>query len=116
MIKLTLSQLRTQHCKVYPQGSHPLNESQIGELLTGLPEWTQVDSEIARSFRFQNFHEVMAFVNAVAWIAHQENHHPEMEIGFRTCRVRYTTHTANGLSPNDFICALRVDALLDSFV
>jgi 4a-hydroxytetrahydrobiopterin dehydratase len=53
----------------------------------------------------------MAFVNAVAWIAHQENHHPDLTLGFKTCRVRYRTHAIKGISENDFICAAKVEAL-----
>ena len=54
----------------------------------------------------------MAFVNALAWIAHSEDHHPDLEVGYRHCRVRFSTHSVGGLSENDFICAARVDALL----
>jgi 4a-hydroxytetrahydrobiopterin dehydratase len=54
----------------------------------------------------------MAFVNAVAWIAHRENHHPDLEVGYNSCRVSYTTHAIGGLSENDFICAAKVEALL----
>jgi 4a-hydroxytetrahydrobiopterin dehydratase len=54
----------------------------------------------------------MAFANAVAWIAHREDHHPLMEVGYRRCLVRYTTHAIHGLSENDFICAAKVDALV----
>ena len=53
----------------------------------------------------------MAFVNAVAWIAHKEDHHPDMEVGYNKCRVRYSTHSVGGLSLNDFICASKVDGL-----
>jgi len=54
----------------------------------------------------------MAFVNAIAWMAHQEDHHPDLEVSYNFCRVRYTTHAIGGLSENDFICAAKVDALL----
>jgi 4a-hydroxytetrahydrobiopterin dehydratase len=67
---------------------------------------------IRREFRFKNFYETMAFVNAVAWISHREDHHPELELGYNRCVVHYSTHAIGGLSENDFICAARVDALL----
>ena len=70
--------------------------------------------EIAQDFRFPEFHRTMAFVNALAWIAHGENHHPDLEVGYGHCRVRYTTHAIGGLSENDFICAAKIDALLES--
>ncbi|EGQ63942.1 pterin-4-alpha-carbinolamine dehydratase, partial [Acidithiobacillus sp. GGI-221] len=63
-------------------------------------------------FRFKNFYETMAFVNAVAWISHREDHHPDLELGYNRCVVHYSTHAIGGLSENDFICAARVDALL----
>jgi 4a-hydroxytetrahydrobiopterin dehydratase len=56
----------------------------------------------------------MAFVNAVAWIAHEQDHHPDLEVGYSRCRLRYSTHDVGGLSRNDFICAAKVDALLAS--
>ena len=56
---------------------------------------------------------LMAFVNAAAWISHRENHHPDIEVGYNKCRVRYMTHVINGLSDNDFICAAKIDALFD---
>lgn len=68
---------------------------------------------IAATFTFANFHETMAFVNAVAWIAHADDHHPELEVGYKRCRVRYSTHSIGGLSDNDVICALKINALLD---
>ena len=68
--------------------------------------------EIERRFRFSSFHEVMAFANAVAWIAHREDHHPDLLVQYAACTVRYSTHAIDGLSENDFICAAKVDALL----
>jgi 4a-hydroxytetrahydrobiopterin dehydratase len=55
----------------------------------------------------------MAFVNAVAWVSHRQDHHPELKIGYKDCLVSYLTHAIDGLSENDFICAAKVDWLLD---
>jgi 4a-hydroxytetrahydrobiopterin dehydratase len=63
-------------------------------------------------FQFKNYYETMAFVNAVAWVAHREDHHPDLEVGYNKCTVRYSTHSVGGLSENDFICAAKVDSLL----
>lgn len=63
-------------------------------------------------FSFRNYYQVTAFVNAVAWIAHQENHHPDIQFGYRDCTVFWTTHAAHGITQNDLICAAKVDALL----
>ena len=82
--------------------------------LQTLPGWAAGDDqkEIAKVFEFKNYYETMAFVNAVAWIAHREDHHPDLGVSYRNCRVRYSTHAIRGLSENDFICAAKVEALL----
>lgn len=70
------------------------------------------DVSIEKSFSFLNYFETMAFVNAVALIAHQQDHHPELVVGFKQCKVRFSTHDVRGLSRSDFDCASRVDGLL----
>lgn len=67
---------------------------------------------IEKTFRFANYHETLAFVNAVAFIAHTQDHHPELTVGYDRCAVRWNTHDVGGLSETDFACAERVDALL----
>jgi 4a-hydroxytetrahydrobiopterin dehydratase len=66
---------------------------------------------IHRTFRFQSHYASIAFVNAVAWISHREDHHPDMAVGYNTVTVSYSTHSVGGLSENDFICAAKIDAL-----
>ena len=77
-------------------------------------DWTlNQDSDlIQRLFNFDNYYHTMAFANAVAWVAHQHDHHPEMVIGYRSCRVDYFTHSVKGLSSLDFICAQAIDLLV----
>lgn len=106
------SDLATKSCAPCEGGAHPLAEDQIQALLRQAPGWEASDGQMCRTFEFKNYYQTMAFVNAVAWIAHQENHHPDMEVGYRTCTVRYSTHSIGGLSENDFICAAKVNALL----
>lgn len=72
--------------------------------------------EMQRSFRFKNYYETISFVNALAWIAHQQDHHPDLEVGYNRCLVRYSTHSVSGLSENDFICAARIDTLAPASV
>jgi 4a-hydroxytetrahydrobiopterin dehydratase len=81
--------------------------------LTQLSGWEMDASEasIAKVFRFRDFHETMAFANAVAWIAHREDHHPDLEVSYSRCRIRFSTHDVGGLSENDFISAAKVDRL-----
>ena len=83
-------------------------------LLPELRDWKlDRNQSISRRFEFDDFYETMAFVNALAWIAHREDHHPDLEVGYKTCNVRYATHAVNGLSENDFICAAKIDALVE---
>ena len=110
----TVCDLATRHCKPCEGGTPPLGEKEVERFLYDLSGWELQDGAIARRYEFRNFYQTMAFVNAVAWIAHMEDHHPDMEISFRVCRVRYTTHAVGGLSENDFICAARVDALIQA--
>jgi 4a-hydroxytetrahydrobiopterin dehydratase len=108
------SGLTAKHCKPCEKGAAPLSVEESRDLLGKLDSWelAQDSSEIVRSFHFKNFHQTMAFVNALAWIAHQEDHHPNLEAGYSRCTVRYSTHAIGGLSENDFICAAKINALL----
>jgi 4a-hydroxytetrahydrobiopterin dehydratase len=106
------SDLRARHCVPCEGGTPPLGAGRVAALLAQLPGWEQEAGRIGRTFQFKNWCQTMAFVNAVAWIAHRENHHPDLEVGYNRCRVSYTTHAIGGLSENDFICAAKVEALL----
>lgn len=79
------------------------------------PEWqlAEDNKSISRIFKFKNYYDTMAFVNVVAMVAHQQDHHPEMTVTYNTCRVEFSTHSVDGLSLNDFICAAKVDGLLN---
>lgn len=82
-------------------------------VMATLPGWTP-DGDgklIARRFGFENFYQTMAFVNAVAEIAHAQNHHPDLLVSYNACTVSYTTHSRDGLTLNDAICAAQVSAL-----
>lgn len=94
-----------------------LDEHTIAARLAALDGWILVDGtppSIAKTFRFANYHETMAFVNAVAWIAHRADHHPDLEVGYNRCRIAYSTHDTGGLTERDFASAARVDALFQS--
>lgn len=88
-----------------------LNEQDIAARLAALDGWTRDNKTIVKIFRFANYHETLAFVNAVAWIAHRSDHHPDLEVGYNHCRVAYSTHSAGGLTNKDFTNAARIDAL-----
>ena len=109
------SNLTQKHCESCEGIGQAFNQEQIYKLLPQLDRnWhlSEDRKEIQRAFTFSNFYETMAFVNAVAFMAHQENHHPDLELGYNYCKIRYSTHALAGLSMNDFICAAKVDLLL----
>lgn len=107
-----IDELATGHCKPCEGGVMPMSPETAAVHLTALPGWQLVDSRIFKQYEFKSFLQTMAFVNAVAWVAQRENHHPQLEIAFRSCRVSYSTHAIAGLSENDFICAAKVELLV----
>jgi 4a-hydroxytetrahydrobiopterin dehydratase len=107
-IVMTFADLRDQPCDPKPAA---VDADRAAELVGLLPGWELAAGEVAKTFRFENYHQTMAFANAVAWVAHRQDHHPEMEVGYNRCRVRYSTHSVGGLSDNDFASAAKVEAL-----
>lgn len=95
-----------------PTSGPALDAGEVARLVVAVPRWNVVDGQLERRFDFADFHQTMAFVNAVAWVAHREDHHPDLHVGYNRCTLRYSTHSAGGLTLNDFICAAKVDALL----
>jgi 4a-hydroxytetrahydrobiopterin dehydratase len=100
-------------CKPCEGGVEPLRGEEAQNLLKQLNGWTLHDDTIGKTYTFKNHYQAVAFANAVAWISHREDHHPDMAVGYNTVRIGYTTHAIRGLSVNDFICAAKVDALFD---
>lgn len=92
---------------------HRLAPDRADALLGQLQGWSIVEDgqAITRTFRFPDYYRTMAFVNALAWIAHEQDHHPDLGVHYDRCVVRYSTHDVGGLSDNDFICAAKADAL-----
>ena len=74
--------------------------------------WRLLDGALEKTFDFKNYHETIGFVNAVAFIANAENHHPDLTLTYSRCTVRFNTHDVKGISVSDFFCASKVDALL----
>jgi 4a-hydroxytetrahydrobiopterin dehydratase len=83
--------------------------------LNQTPGWSLdgQNASIHRTFSFKNYYQTVAFVNAAAWIAHQQDHHPDISFGYRDCEIRYATHSVGGLSENDFICAAHINQLFN---
>jgi 4a-hydroxytetrahydrobiopterin dehydratase len=108
-----MTELSAQRCKPCEGGVAPLTRDQALGFLEHLDGWqlNEAGIGISKRFPFQDYYQTMAFVNTVAWISHQEDHHPVLEVHWGHCEVRYTTHAIQGLSENDFICAAKVDRL-----
>lgn len=109
-----MDDLTHKSCKPSAPGTPPLSRDQARALLAQTAGWSLNDAatELSRGFKFKNYYETMAFVNALAWIAHREDHHPDIEVGYNRCHVRFSTHSIKGLSENDFIGAAKLNALL----
>jgi len=108
------SDLTSKKCEACEGIGEALKINQISNLITQISSKWEVSTDnktLKRSYSFKNFYETMAFVNALAWIANIENHHPDLEVGYNYCVVTFTTHAINGLSQNDFICAAKTDNL-----
>lgn len=104
--------LRNSHCQT---NTTLLDEDAASALMGEVhSEWSSIEDgkAIQRTFRFKNYYQTIAFVNALAWVAHAEDHHPDLAVGYNRCTVNYSTHSVGGLSENDFICAARIDALV----
>ncbi len=108
-----MNELARKKCLPCEGGVAPLTDAQVGPLLKGLSGWSREGKAIAKTYKFSNYHETMAFVNATAWISQREDHHPDLAVGWGQCKVSYWTHAIDGLSENDFICAAKIDALFD---
>jgi 4a-hydroxytetrahydrobiopterin dehydratase len=108
-----MTDLTSRKCKPCEGGVEPLKPAEIENLVKQLNGWTLENGAIAKSYAFKNHYQTLAFVNAAAWISHREDHHPDMTVGYNHCKVAYKTHTINGLSQNDFICAAKLDKLFE---
>jgi 4a-hydroxytetrahydrobiopterin dehydratase len=93
-----------------------LSATEIVTSLSKLEGWTLngdgADLAIEKTYAFANYYETIAFVNAVAFIAHRQDHHPMLTVHYNRCVVRYNTHDVSSLSVRDFDCAAQLDALL----
>jgi 4a-hydroxytetrahydrobiopterin dehydratase len=106
-----MTDLKTLHCQPL-EGQPAMTAEQVALHLAQAPGWALVNGAIEKTYAFADYHRTMAFVNALAWIAHAQDHHPDLQVGYGRCVVRFNTHSVGGISINDFICACKVDALL----
>ncbi len=110
MNKMTCD-LTSRQCKPCEGGVPPLSSDEVSALLQQIEGWQLLGKQISKTYAFKNYYQTMAFVNAVAWVSHREDHHPDMTVGYNQCVVAYSTHAIGGLSENDFICAAKIDKL-----
>lgn len=111
---MTETNLKDQHCTDILKGDKALIIPTIEALIQQIDQWELALSftTISKTFKFKNYHQTVAFVNAVTWIAHKEDHHPEICFSYNECKITLTTHTVKGLTNNDFIMAAKINQLL----
>ncbi|NDI86911.1 4a-hydroxytetrahydrobiopterin dehydratase [Undibacterium sp. B2R-29] len=103
--------LKSQHTET------GLADAELSAYFAATPGWSQDGPRIVKTFQFKNYYETLAFINAIAYVIHAEDHHPELVVTYNRCLIRFDTHTVNdgkgGISVSDFICAAKVDAIFE---
>lgn len=109
----TIADLAARHCRPLKGEEHRLPTGDVKAFLTALPGWELVEdgAAIRKTFKFADYYRTMAFVNALAYVAHAEDHHPDLGVHYDRAVVRFSTHDVGGLSTNDFICAAKAEQL-----
>ena len=107
--------LASRHCQPLKGPEHRLSADAVTSRLAALPGWALIEdgAAIGRTFAFDDYYRTMAFVNALAHVAHREDHHPDLGVHYNKVVCRYSTHDVGGLSENDFICAAKASALYE---
>jgi 4a-hydroxytetrahydrobiopterin dehydratase len=107
-----VAELASEHCREYPPGTPPLGEDEAAELHAQVPAWQREGvAALRREFSFDDFNAPFGLVVRVALVAEAESHHPEIVLEWGRAAFRTCTHTASGLSRNDFIMAAKIDLL-----
>lgn len=112
----TICDLTDKHCVPCEGGVDAIEREAAEQMLVDVPGWSLSDDSkmISRRFEFKGFFRTMSFINAMAWVVNNENHHPDFSAGYNYCEVGFTTHAIDGLSENDFICAAKLNALIEN--
>ena len=109
-----MTELVEKHCQPCDGGTAPMTAGEARVLMYQLhKDWQLAEDakSLHRAFSFKNFYRTMSFANVVAHVANLEDHHPDLELGYNYCRIKFMTHAIGGLSENDFICAAKIDAI-----
>lgn len=112
-----MSNLHEKNCNDLPEELGALDNSAIEIYLERLnelanPQWhlSKDNSELINTFTFKNYYQTIAFVNIIAQISHQQDHHPDLQVSYNRCVVTLSTHSVEGISLKDFICAAKINA------
>ena len=100
--------LAARRCRA---GAPRLADGELRQHLSGLAGWSDAGGRLEKTYGFSDFHETVGFVNALAWIANREDHHPDLKVSYNKCVVAWSTHDAGGVTRNDIICAAKTDRL-----
>ena len=107
-----MNNLTDKKCKACEGGVEPMSDKDIDIMLDSLDSWEYKNGKLTKILILKNHYQAIYFVNAIAWISHQENNHPYITVGFKDVKVEYWTHAIDGITENDFICEAKVDQLL----
>ena len=112
-MSVSAAELTAKKCTACEGDTPPFTAGQIAEHLPAVPEWELTQGKlIRRKYKFDDFASAMAFLQKVAALAEEEQHHPDLHLtGYRNVAVELTTHAIGGLSANDFIVAAKIDRL-----
>ena len=108
-----MKSLIDQRCRRYEKTEQALASAELTDYAKQTPKWGIADGWLSRKVTFKNYYETIAFVNAMAYLVHEQDHHPDLEVGYNRCVVKFRTHSVDGLTANDFICAARIDLLIN---
>lgn len=108
-----INKLIDKQCRIYSSKEPALDESAVKLLIKQTPSWHFAVKQnlLIRTFHFQNYYQTIDFVNHLADICHEQDHHPELKVSFQRCEVAFNTHSVNGVTENDFICAAKIDSI-----
>ena len=104
--------LHERRSKPLSKGTPALGSKAVTTYLKECRGWTIARGELVREFKFADYYQTMSNVVAIAMLAQSEDHHPDMQVGYTTLTVRYSTHSVGGLSEVDFICAAKINQML----
>lgn len=107
--------LYEQHCEASTIPTL-LSAEQTKSYLKEIPTWnTNLEKKgISRTFKFKDYHQTLLFINSIAEIIHAENHHPNISFGYNSCSINYSTHSADGVTLFDFICAAKIERVFST--